>query len=167
MNSQQKISTEIDRLLEIFQTNPNKKFEYKKLKEQIALPDKILKNFLNILKTEGYIEVEYKIREEYYFLKKEKKKTEEHQKVIFKEIPQISTKQNKEREIYEKIEKMLEVLLDKKTKYLELKEKRKEYLKKVGAKNLGKIKIEQDIKKIKGEIKLLIKEIKSYIKNIK
>jgi hypothetical protein len=157
-----KLSTDIDNLINLFQSNPSKKFDYKTLEKETNIKKNLLKNFLVVLEKEGYIKVEYKIDGEYFSWNKNKK-IENPSKFILK-YPDIANA-DKKFAIYNQIENLLKEILDAKEEILKLLEIQKK-LKKQNNDNkrllFYNLKIKQKKQKLldlKTKIKKLINQL--------
>ena len=156
------LSTDIDNLINLFQSNPSKKFDYKTLEKETNIKKNLLKNFLVILEKEGYIKVEYKIDGEYFSWNKNKN-IENPSKFILK-YPDIANA-DKKFAIYNQIENLLKEILDAKEEILKLLEIQKK-LKKQNNDNkrilFYNLKIKQKKQKLldlKTKIKKLINQL--------
>jgi len=156
------LSTDIDNLINLFQSNPSKKFDYKTLEKETNIKKNLLKNFLVVLEKEGYIKVEYKIDGEYFSWNKNKK-IENPSKFILK-YPDIANA-DKKFAVYNQIENLLKEILDAKEEILKLLEIQKK-LKKQNNDNkrllFYNLKIKQKKQKLldlKTKIKKLINQL--------
>jgi|GEM_PF-5851717 len=156
------LSTDIDNLINLFQSNPSKKFDYKTLEKETNIKKNLLKNFLVVLEKEGYIKVEYKLDGEYFSWNKNKK-IENPSKFILK-YPDIANA-DKKFAVYNQIENLLKEILDAKEEILKLLEIQKK-LKKQNNDNkrilFYNLKIKQKKQKLldlKTKIKKLINQL--------